>query len=156
MKNILFILFLFILNNAGFTQIPCTVILKDCRVIEAYHLGEIVNCKKSSKKNIVFPKTIVICGNQDSSKVEISDFTNIDEIKLGNYKTKSSGSNNYTLEINIRYKDGTDLSLTGACIKCIHDKNNSSSIILPLQIKQSANEYNKVMIDIRNIETLIF
>lgn len=156
MKTIitLIIVLCFGLNTSA--QTPCTLILKNRSVIEAYHLGNINQCKKKRKGSTNKLYNIQIEGLNDNTVFTISDFSDIKEIKFDNYQSKTSDSGKYCVDATIIYKNGNEIKLKKACIKCSSEENSMKTTLLPIHIKNSNMQLSKREIDLRSIETLIF
>lgn len=153
-----FFLLIFILSLSYITkaQTPCTIVLKDRSVIEAYHLGPTEICKKGRKKANSFDHPIYIVNSDNNESVVLNNLSLISEVRIEDYKPISSDLGTYCITIIIKFKDGTEEKITDASLKCKENDQSFAISILPIQIKQSENNLQQIDLDIRNIETLIF
>lgn len=151
--TLLLILWFAPLTNA---QTPCTLILKNRSVIEVYHIGNLTPCKKKKKDNTIITQDIIIQGLKDDTITTINDFANIKEIKFNRYQSTEYKNGKYCLDLTIIYKNGEEVDLTKACIKCTYDENSLTTTLIPIHTGRNELELNKREIDIRSIDTLIF
>lgn len=144
------------ISSFSFGQTPCTIILKDRSVIEAYHIGTSEICRKGRKKTNITSLPLIITGNINNELITISDIKQIKELRIENYTPPLNKDEQYNLCITVKYKNGKVQKMNNVLIKC--QKNNQNHIMseLPIQTKQGENNFQQIEIAIRNIDALIF